>query len=100
MSERGDWLIPTVNDEVFNEKPILYYWTALLGYGIFGVGELGARAGPAVAGLLAVEHGVEAEGLERPDPARLAAHAARFDEAAFQAGIAEALHGLGLRVGA
>ena len=26
---RGDWLVPTVNGDVFAEKPILYFWMAL-----------------------------------------------------------------------
>jgi 4-amino-4-deoxy-L-arabinose transferase-like glycosyltransferase len=54
MLRSGDWVVTTLEGETWFDKPILYYWTALLGYGIFGVGELGARAGPAVAGLLAV----------------------------------------------
>lgn len=38
MAERGSWLVPTVNDVVFDEKPILYFWlarlAALIGGGI------------------------------------------------------------------
>jgi len=54
MLERGDWVTTTLAGEPWYDKPILYYWTALIGYHLFGPGELGARAGPAVAGLLAV----------------------------------------------
>jgi len=34
MAERGDWFVPYVNGDVFDEKPILYFWLAL------GVSEL------------------------------------------------------------
>jgi 4-amino-4-deoxy-L-arabinose transferase-like glycosyltransferase len=54
MLRSGDWVVTTLEGEPWFDKPILYYWTALAGYGIFGVGELGARAGPALAALLAV----------------------------------------------
>ncbi len=54
MLRSGDWVITTLDDERWFDKPILYYWTTLVGYSVFGVGELGARVGPALAGLLAV----------------------------------------------
>lgn len=55
MSERGDWLIPTVNGEVFNEKPILYYWMALTSTILFGgVDEFSLRIPAMVTALLCV----------------------------------------------
>lgn len=55
MSERGDWLIPTVNEEVFNEKPILYYWMALTSTTVLGeVNEFTLRVPAMLAALLCV----------------------------------------------
>jgi len=54
MLRSGDWVITTLDEEPWFDKPILYYWTALVGFSMFGVGELGARVGPALAALLAV----------------------------------------------
>ncbi|MEM8932241.1 MAG: glycosyltransferase family 39 protein, partial [Acidobacteriota bacterium] len=55
MEQGGEWLVPTVNDQVFAEKPILYFWSArvtakLLG----GVDELSLRVPAAVAGVASV----------------------------------------------
>lgn len=55
MWERGDWLIPTVNNGVFAEKPILYYWLALaISRFLGGVSELSLRLPSALAGICAV----------------------------------------------
>jgi len=55
MSERGDWLIPTVNGSVFSEKPILYYWMALSASKITGnVNEVTLRIPSVAAGLLGI----------------------------------------------
>ena len=52
MSESGNWLIPTVNEKVFAEKPILYYWLALVASSTYGeVNELTLRIPSAIAGL-------------------------------------------------
>jgi 4-amino-4-deoxy-L-arabinose transferase-like glycosyltransferase len=51
MAARGDWLVPTVNGQVFAEKPILYYWLALTASRVLGgVSELSLRVPSAVAG--------------------------------------------------
>lgn len=55
MAERGDWLIPTVNEVVFAEKPILYYWTALICSRLIGgITELSLRVPSAIAGTISV----------------------------------------------
>ncbi len=55
MSERGDWLIPTVNGAVFAEKPILYYWMALAASKLTGnVNEFTLRLPSVAAGLLGI----------------------------------------------
>jgi 4-amino-4-deoxy-L-arabinose transferase-like glycosyltransferase len=54
MMRRGDWVLTTLGGEPWYDKPIVYYWTALVGYRLFGVGELGARIGPVLAALLTV----------------------------------------------
>ena len=51
---------------------------------------------PTVEGLMAAVERLEAEGLDRGDPAALAAHAARFSPAAFRAGLAHSLSALGI----
>ena len=50
MWASGDWLVPRLCGEAFFEKPPLLYWVQALGFVLFGVGELGARAGTALAG--------------------------------------------------
>ena len=52
MFQRGDWVVPRFNGEIFPEKPPLMFWTMIAGYKIFGVNELGARFGSAVMALL------------------------------------------------
>jgi 4-amino-4-deoxy-L-arabinose transferase-like glycosyltransferase len=53
MATRGDWALPTVNGLVFAEKPILYYWLALVASSALGgVSELALRIPPALAGVL------------------------------------------------
>lgn len=55
MAGRGDWLVPTVNGAVFDEKPILYFWLALAAAGILGeVDEFALRLPSAAAGIAAV----------------------------------------------
>ena len=55
MSRSGDWSVPTVNGQVFDEKPILYFWLALLvSRALGGVDELSLRLPSALAGLAGV----------------------------------------------
>ena len=54
MLNRGDWVTTTLEGEPWYDKPILYYWSALVGYLVFGVGELGARIGPVITALLTI----------------------------------------------
>ena len=44
MSERGDWLLPTLNHQPYPEKPPLLYWGMMAGMDLFGHNEWGARA--------------------------------------------------------
>lgn len=50
MWKSGDWLVPSLCGEPFYEKPPLLYWVQALGFALFGVGEVGARIGTALAG--------------------------------------------------
>ena len=43
MVARGDWLVPTFNEELRTHKPILLYWFIMGSYALFGVHEFGAR---------------------------------------------------------
>jgi 4-amino-4-deoxy-L-arabinose transferase-like glycosyltransferase len=52
MAQRGDWLIPSVNDVVFPEKPILYFWMARAAGAVTGgVDEWSLRIPSAVSGV-------------------------------------------------
>jgi 4-amino-4-deoxy-L-arabinose transferase-like glycosyltransferase len=52
MLQRGDWVVPRFNGEIFPEKPPLMFWTMIAGYKVFGINELGARFGSAAMALL------------------------------------------------
>lgn len=43
MLARHDWITPMLNGVPWLEKPILYYWGAMLSYGAFGVSDWAAR---------------------------------------------------------
>ena len=43
MLERHDWITPVLGGRPWLEKPPLYYWQAMLAYGIFGVSDWAAR---------------------------------------------------------
>lgn len=52
MRATGDYVVPHFNGEVRYHKPPLVYWMMASAYGIFGVNEIGARAGSAVMGII------------------------------------------------
>src|SRR5262245_47697703 len=54
MLDSGNWVIPTFNYQLRDDKPALLYWLQVAGYRAFGVGELAARLPSALAALLAV----------------------------------------------
>jgi 4-amino-4-deoxy-L-arabinose transferase-like glycosyltransferase len=55
MAQRGEWLVPYVNGVVFAEKPILYYWLALVSSKLLGgVSELSLRVPSFLAGIATV----------------------------------------------
>ncbi len=57
MLERHDWIVPTLNQTPWLEKPVLLYWKVINSYRIFGVYDWAARvpaAGHAVVLVLAV----------------------------------------------
>ncbi len=55
MAERGEWLLPYVNGIVFAEKPILFFWLALLTSKLLGgVSEFSLRLPSLVAGIAMV----------------------------------------------
>ncbi|MCD4726945.1 MAG: glycosyltransferase family 39 protein, partial [Pirellulales bacterium] len=52
MFDRGDWVVPWFNGQMFPEKPPLMFWTMIAGFELFGgVSELGARFFSAVMGV-------------------------------------------------
>mgnify|MGYP000650019809 CR=1 FL=1 len=52
MMRSGDWIVPYFNSEYRFDKPILTYWLMSLGYRLFGINELGARAHSIAAAIL------------------------------------------------
>ena len=51
MFVRGDWIVPTFNEELRTDKPILVYWFMLTAYHLFGVTEFAARFWSAALGV-------------------------------------------------
>jgi 4-amino-4-deoxy-L-arabinose transferase-like glycosyltransferase len=51
MLQRGDWVVPMFNGQLFPDKPPLMFWNMIAGFSLFGVSELGARFFSAVFGL-------------------------------------------------
>jgi len=43
MLARHDWITPTLGGKPWLEKPVLYYWQAMIAYSIFGVSDWVAR---------------------------------------------------------
>ena len=43
MYQRGDYVVPYFNGELFPDKPALTYWLMISAYRLFGVGEFAAR---------------------------------------------------------
>jgi 4-amino-4-deoxy-L-arabinose transferase-like glycosyltransferase len=54
MVERRDWITPLLYGKPWLEKPVLYYWTAIVSYKIFGVSDWAARFPTAVLGTAMV----------------------------------------------
>ncbi len=52
MLARHDWVTPVLYGEVWLEKPVLYYWLAMIAYKIFGVSDWAARLPSAVFATL------------------------------------------------
>lgn len=51
MLERGDWVTPYYNGEVFGHKPPVMYWFQMVAFGAFGETEFAARLFSAVFGI-------------------------------------------------
>jgi 4-amino-4-deoxy-L-arabinose transferase-like glycosyltransferase len=54
MLERHDWVTPTLQGKPWLEKPVLYYWQAMLSYSVFGVSDWAARMPAAVDAVLMI----------------------------------------------
>jgi 4-amino-4-deoxy-L-arabinose transferase-like glycosyltransferase len=54
MLARHDWVTPVLNGTAWLEKPVLYYWGAMISYSIFGVYDWAARLPTAVLTSLMV----------------------------------------------
>ncbi|MBL9125927.1 MAG: glycosyltransferase family 39 protein [Planctomycetaceae bacterium] len=51
MLARGDWLVPTFNQDLRTDKPVLIYWFMLVSYHTWGVSEFAARFWSAAWGV-------------------------------------------------
>lgn len=52
MFAKGEWIVPTVNGEIYTDKPILYFWIALIAAKIAGgVNEWVVRLPAALGGI-------------------------------------------------
>lgn len=52
MFANGEWIVPTVNGDLYTDKPILYFWVALLASKLFGaVNEWSVRLPAALGGV-------------------------------------------------
>jgi 4-amino-4-deoxy-L-arabinose transferase-like glycosyltransferase len=54
MLARHDWITPTLGGKPWLEKPVLYYWQAMLVYSVFGVSDWAARLPSALDATLMV----------------------------------------------
>jgi 4-amino-4-deoxy-L-arabinose transferase-like glycosyltransferase len=54
MLSRHDWITPTLGGKPWLEKPVLYYWQAIIAYRIFGVSDWVARLPSAADATLMV----------------------------------------------
>jgi hypothetical protein len=54
MLDRSDWVTPTLQGKPWLEKPVLYYWQALLSFRVSGVTDRGARVPAAVDATLLI----------------------------------------------
>src|SRR5262245_13370271 len=54
MLQSGNWVVPTFNYRLREDKPALLYWLQLAGYRLLGVNEWAARLPSALAALVAV----------------------------------------------
>jgi 4-amino-4-deoxy-L-arabinose transferase-like glycosyltransferase len=54
MLARHDWITPTLGGLPWLEKPVLYYWQAMLAYRLFGVSDWAARLGSAADASLMI----------------------------------------------
>jgi 4-amino-4-deoxy-L-arabinose transferase len=52
MVRSGDWMTPRLNHIIHFDKPPFAYWATAAGLTVFGIDELGARIGLAVAALV------------------------------------------------
>ena len=54
MLARHDWITPVLGGKPWLEKPVLYYWQAILIYSVFGVSDWAARLPSAIDATLMV----------------------------------------------
>ena len=51
MMSRNDWVVPTFNNELRYQKPVLLYWLMMSAYWMFGTNEFAARFWSSLLGV-------------------------------------------------
>jgi len=54
MFVNNNWIVPTFNNELRTDKPVLHYWFVMLAYELFGVNAFSARFFSAFFGVLTI----------------------------------------------
>lgn len=54
MLQKGNLLVPYLNEEIILTKPVLFHWLIIVSYKIFGVSEFSSRVPSALAGVLVI----------------------------------------------
>jgi 4-amino-4-deoxy-L-arabinose transferase-like glycosyltransferase len=54
MKDRGDWIVPTFNNQLRTDKPPLHYFFMMASYSVFGATPFAARFFSALAGILLI----------------------------------------------
>lgn len=54
MVRTGHWMVPTFNDHLNAENPILFYWSQAISFRLFGISEFSARLGSSILAIATV----------------------------------------------
>jgi len=78
MWQSGDYLVPTLNGEIYSHKPPLLFWLVNLTWSITGVSDVAARIIGPIAGLVSIYLTAELGKVLWPEKKEIAGRAALF----------------------